>query len=187
MADYSRHYEGSLIETYDFGWAKHIIDVGGGNGTFLADILNHTPHITGTVAERPEVGAQAINFLAARGLSSRCDVTETDMFSAVPAGGDLYILKRCLHNWPDPQARTVLTNISAVLPSHGRVLVIEGIIPTDSNALFNLLGDLMELALGGARERTEAEMSALFDSAGLSVTRSIRVSESVGIIEGGPS
>ena len=96
----------------------------------------------------------------ARGMSSRCDVTGIDMFQFVPAGGDLYTLKRCLHNSPDPQARKIsLENIRTVLPAHGKVLVIEGIIPAGPNALFNLLGDLQQLALGGARERAGGDAS----------------------------
>jgi hypothetical protein len=184
MADFSRHYEGQLTKAYDFGRARHIVDVGGGNGAFLVDVLAGIPQAKGTVAELPEVCAQATEYLAARGMSSRCDVAAIDMFQSVPAGGDLYILKRCLHNWPDPQARRILENIRAALPAHGKILVIEGIIPAGPNALFNLLGDLQQLALGGARERTEAEMADLFESAGLKVTRSIRASESVGMVEG---
>ena len=120
MADFSRHYERGLIDAYDFARAKHIVDVGGGNGTFLVDVLRHAPNARGTVAELPQIAPQARDFIAASGMDARCAVVETDMFASVPAGDDLYVLKRCLDNWPDAEDRKILENVRAVLPSQPR-------------------------------------------------------------------
>lgn len=38
----------ALRQNYNFKDAKHVVDIGGGVGSLLVDILRHEPHLTAT-------------------------------------------------------------------------------------------------------------------------------------------
>ena len=69
------------------------MDVGGGQGTLLAPILTAHPQIRGILFEKPHVIAMAQPIFEGAGLNERCEFVAGDFFAAVPAGGDVYLLK----------------------------------------------------------------------------------------------
>ncbi|RWS06194.1 methyltransferase-like protein, partial [Dinothrombium tinctorium] len=51
--EYTNARKARVIDKYDFSKFKHIVDVGGGNGAFLIEIMQNTPdHVHGTVFDR---------------------------------------------------------------------------------------------------------------------------------------
>jgi len=171
MAEYSQTMETGVIDTLDLSWAKRIVDVGGGDGTFLARILGKYPTASGVVAELAHVADGARQLIAARGLTERCEVAAIDMFAGVPGGADAYVLKRVLHNWNAEKSVTILRHCRAALRPGGRILIIDSMIPGSGRALFSSLGDLQGLGLGGASERTEEEFREICSAASLMVSR----------------
>jgi len=98
----------------------------------------------------------------------------------VPAGAQVYILKHVLHGYDDEQVVRILKNCRLVMPSEGRVLVIEFVLPNtvdraDPNLERCLMSDLNMLVVTGGKERTEVEWVRLLERAALQLLRVIRV------------
>jgi hypothetical protein len=87
------------------------VDVGGGHGRLLAAILAATPAAQGVLYDQPQVVADAPTLLQEHGIDARVRIERGSFFETVPAGGDLYVLKLIIHDWPDEQAVTILRNV----------------------------------------------------------------------------
>ncbi len=87
-----------LLPLLDHDWTGvgTVVDVGGGNGTLLAALLQDRPSMTGTVFDLPEVVEQAGPLLDAAGVSDRCTLTGGDFFASVPSGADAYVLAQII-------------------------------------------------------------------------------------------
>jgi hypothetical protein len=107
-----------------------------------------------------------------------------DFFTHVTAGGDLYVLKSVLHNWPDDRAVTILSNCREAMAGGGRVLVAERVVTEDGGPAEAALFDLNMLVVAGGRERTAAEYRELFAAAGLAVTRVVPTASPLSLVEG---
>ena len=95
--------DASVAAGYDFGAYPTIVDVGGGHGLLLAAILAATPGIRGVLYDLPTVVSPGSNILCSNGLADRVHIETGSFFDSVPAGGDVYVLKNILHDWPDEQ------------------------------------------------------------------------------------
>ena len=152
-----------------------VVDVGGGQGALLADLLTGAGSLRGLVADRPEVTAAATDAFAAAGLADRARAEPADFFVAVPSGGDVYVLSNVLHDWDDDQAVALLRTTRSALGPDGRLLVVENVLDapgrTPAQQRDVHLVDLHMLVLFGARERTQAEYDGLLTVAGFGPTR----------------
>ena len=179
----SRPDNTAVVSAYDFSKARTVIDVGGGQGTLLASILGANPHLRGTLYEKPHVIAMACALLEQAGLSERCELVSGDFFTAVPAGGDVYILKKVIHDWDDDQARTILRACRRSMSLDARLLLVELVVPTGNQQSHAKLLDLLMLVYAGGRERTEPEYHALLASAGFVLDRIIPTAGPVSVLE----
>jgi len=154
-----------------FPFAEHqtLVDVGGGDGTTLATVLAAHPALHGIVFDSEAGAAQAADVLAARGIDARAKVATGDFFAAVPAGGDLYLLKNVLHDWDDEPAGRILRNCRAEIPSTGRLLIVEPTLLPDSPAN-DYLDDLNMMVNLGGRTRTRHEFEQVCTAAGFELT-----------------
>ena len=151
--------------------ARTVVDVGGGAGTLLAEVLRERSEIGGVLLERPGMLEHARGYLAEQGVADRCELVEGDFFASVPAGGDVYVLKSVLHDWDDERCVAILQRCRAAMAPPARLAIIELLLPqhmtTGGPMLHAALLDLIMLAYAGGRERTEAEFTQLLDQAGL--------------------
>lgn len=166
----------ALTKAYDFSEVRRIVDVGGGHGKVIAAILRAYPRLKGTVFDLPNVVEGASPLLASEGVSDRCDVVAGNMFDAVPAGGDAYLLSHIIHDWDDIRAAKVLQACREAIPANGKVLILDRVMPEvvepHSIAEANHLLDLtMMLRTPGGRERTANQFQALLSTAGLRLRR----------------
>jgi hypothetical protein len=165
----------ALATTYDFAPFHHVMDIGGGYGVTLTAILNAFPGLRGTLFDRPDVAADARTRLAAAGLGGeRVTVVGGDFFEGVPAGGDVYVLSRVLHDWDDDKAVRILTSCRRALSERvrGRVVIVDAILGEhvhDQPAAVRM--DLHMLTLASGRERTAAEFESLLRAASLHIAR----------------
>ncbi|GAA1824416.1 methyltransferase [Luedemannella flava] len=171
MAQHSRLLATVLAEAYDFSSARLIVDVGGGDGTFLAGVLSEWPDASGIVYDLPYVADAARKQLAGAGLGERCSFVGGDMLRDVPPGADAYLFKGVIHNWPDHDAVTVLRHCRQAMTADGRVLLIDWLVPTGDTAHPSKLIDLSMLLVYGGRERTREEFVGLLAEAGLRLER----------------
>ena len=188
MSERTAAYAPSVAATCDFSDLRKVIDVGGGKGTLLVEILRRHPHLQGIVFEAPAVAARAEAVLDAADLGDRCEVLAGDFFTAVPPGADCYILANVLHDWDDARAVEILGNCRRAMAGAGRVLIVERLIPDDpADAVPTLLSDINMLILTGGQERTNDEYGGLLAAAGLRLTAVRRVAAPYGVIEGRPA
>jgi hypothetical protein len=177
----------ALAAAYDFTPIKNLADLGGGTGAVLTAVLHANPHLHGALVELPATLPQARRLIEARGLARRCDVIAGDFFASVPGGFDAYILGHVLHDWTDAQALPILNNCRRALPAHGRLLIVESVLPPGDTPHPGKLMDLLMLAVTGGVERTVAEFSKLLRAGGLEVTGITPISESQSVIEAIPA
>jgi O-methyltransferase domain/Dimerisation domain len=176
MAEHTRDTAPGVIAAADLSRFGTVVDVGGADGTLIAQVLRAHPQLSGVVFDLPTGLAATAGTLADAGVASRCRVVTGDFFVSVPAGADAYLLKQVLHDWDDERATAILRNVRAAVPPHGSVFVIERTVPEqvtpgDAAAIRDLLLDLHMLVATGGRERTEPEFERLLEAAGFEPAR----------------
>lgn len=186
MTGFSAAIVPAVLEAYDFGGIGTLVDIAGGHGAILMAILKKYPSMKGMLFDVEHVIAGAKPRIAQEGLAERITTATGDFFKAVPAGGDAYIMKHIIHDWDDPKATAILTNIRSVLPKTGRVILIESVIPTGNEPGLGKIMDLEMLVMPGGRERTEAEFRALFAGAGFDLTRVVPTQSPLSVVEAKP-
>jgi hypothetical protein len=183
MANLTDGIKGGAIASYDFSGADTIVDVGGADGALLARILEATPGTNGVVLDLPHVIAEAESTLKGYGLGERLTAAGGDFFDAVPGGADTYLLSMVLHDWNDADATRILSNIRAAAGPGSRVLALELVMPTTDEPHMSKMIDLTMLGMLNGRERTDDEMRALFEGAGLSYERSVPTPTPISMVE----
>jgi SAM-dependent methyltransferase len=174
----------SVADTYDFSDVRTLVDVGGGKGTLLAEILRRHQHLHGVLLETPPVADRARAVLAAV-AADRWEVVAGDFFERVPDGADCYVMANVLHDWDDSRAIKILSNCRRSMATGGRVLIVERLIPEDGgDPIVTLLSDINMLVITGGRERTNAEYGTLLEAAGLKLGKIEPVTFPYGVIEG---
>ncbi|MEO0328225.1 MAG: methyltransferase [Pseudomonadota bacterium] len=159
-----------VIACYDFSNFESLMDVGGGQGTFLANVSKAAPHLNLRLFDLPEVVAMAEN----HGISSELP-TGTKFYGGsffeddLPKGADLISLIRILHDHDDEPAQVILEKIYAALPVGGKLLLAEpmstgGHAARIADAYFNFY----LYAMGSGRPRTPVEISKMMKLAGFS-------------------
>ena len=172
-----------IAERYDWGRFGHIVDVGGGDGTVLAEIMQRHPDVRGTVVELPPTAAAAAERFATAGLQHRAATVPGSFFDALPSGADAYVLSDILHDWDDPHAAAILARCAAAAGPHGRVVVIEPILGegTDTQQ------DLFMLMCFAGRERDVDGLAALAAEHGLALLETVAVAEGRTLLEFRPT
>lgn len=155
-----------VVAAYDFSTAKTVVDVGGGGGLLLTEILKGNPGSRGILFDLPATVADARAFVTASEVSDRCDLVGGDFFKAVPSGADLYILKSILHDWYDEPASAILKTVRAASRPDSLLLVIERILEGPNEGAAAKLSDLNMMVAAGGQERTREEWERLFAGAG---------------------
>jgi len=164
-----------ILTAFDFSTAGKIVDVGGGAGTLLIEILRAHPAATGCILDLPRCEAAARQAIADADVASRVDFLAADFFMGLPRGFDTIVLKSVLHNWDDARSAALLAECRRSLGRAGRVVIIERLLTSDSNArgavASTALSDLNMLLGPGGCERSESAYRRLATDAGLTVVR----------------
>jgi hypothetical protein len=139
-----------------------VVDVGGGNGSLLVQLIQRHPELRGIVFDLPETVRDESAF------GDRLQFVAGSFFDSVPVG-DAYVLSGILHDWPDDDAARILRTIRAAAPPHARLLINESVIKPGNDADGAKWLDLLMLVLAGGRERDEKQWHALLEGAGFRV------------------
>lgn len=158
-----------LIDSADWQSIRAVVDVGGGSGYLLAEILRAHPALRGTLVDLPRTVTRAAQVLQSAGVADRAAVVGQSFFDPLPAGADLYILKNVLADWPDAEATTILRRCAEAARPHGRVVAFTGVVPGEEAS-----PELLMMILVGGRGRTLDEFRAMAREAGLEMTASGR-------------
>ncbi|WP_219469083.1 methyltransferase [Nonomuraea rhizosphaerae] len=164
-------YAADAVSAYDWSGVRHVVDVGGGTGALLAEVLSVAPDIRATLVDLPDTVERGRQHLAGRGLDKRCAFAGQSFFDPLPAGGDAYVLSGVVHDWDDEAAVRILRRCAEAAGQDGRIIMIEsqGGGPGADPAMFAEM-NLRMLVLSGGRERTVDQYGALATRAGLTLT-----------------
>jgi O-methyltransferase domain/Dimerisation domain len=185
MSERTAAFAPSVATGHDFSDTRTVVDLGGGHGTLLLEILRRHPHLEGVLFELPAVANRARAEIEKADVADRCEVIAGNFFRRFPEGGDCYILANVLHDWNDSEATAILTNCRRAMGKHGSVLIVERRIPqTDGDPIPALLSDINMLVITGGRERTDDEYAQLLEAAGLRLAGITPATFPYGMIEG---
>ena len=169
MAKRTEEYSLAVSELPVLKGARVIVDVAGGEGRLLADLLTANPSARGIVFDLASIAGQSLRLIKELGLSDRCRFQPGDMFAEVPPGGDVYLLKWVLHDWNDERVLRILTNVRRAMTKDARVVIIERLMPDPVVVGHPLIqADLNMLVLNGGAERTRLQYELLLAQADLS-------------------
>lgn len=154
-----------IAAAYPWGSLGYVVDVGGGNGRLLVEILTAHPELRGTVVDLAGPAARAREVFAAAGLGDRADAEAGSFFDALPSGAGGYVLSGVLHDWDDEAAVRILRRCADAVPDDGKVVVVED---GDGGAP-DTEGDLRMLCYVGGRDRSLEQLRGLAGEAGLRV------------------
>lgn len=161
------------MENIDLSECATVCDVGGGYGGVLCRLLDIHPHLEGTLFDLPSVLADEQRLWGSKlGVEDRCRYVAGDMFEKVPHA-DAYILKAILHDWPDDDCMTVLSNIHDAAADDARLFVGDFVIPEEDPPPEVVDMDLWMMVETGGRERTRSEFESLFERTGWSIDQII--------------
>ena len=183
MAAFSELENPHIAAAYDFPPGARVVDVGGGRGGFIAEVLRAHPSVRGVLYDLPEVVRDAA-YLRAGAVAGRCDILAGSFFENVPNGADVYVVKRILHDWSDETCVRILANIRRAMPAGSRVLAIDAVLAPRGTSDMNKVSDLVMMVVCPGRERTEQEFDDLFAAAGIRLTRVVLTPSSLSIVEG---
>lgn len=178
-------------KAYDFPAGAKVTDVGGGDGTLLANVVAEHPGLSGTLLDTAAGVAKSQQTFDSVGVADRCTAIAGDFFQTVPAGSDVYLIKSVLHDWDDDAAHDILVNCRLALPEHGRLLILEPILDrstTGSGTVYSRLSDLNMMTALGGRERTREDFEILCVGAGLEVVQVRKLERfDISMIEAAPA
>ena len=150
------------------GWTgiRSIVDVGGGAGAFLADVLRRRPGLHGTLVDLPTTVAGAASLLETAGVTDRVTVSGQSFFDPLPAGADLYVLRRVLPDWKEPDQLRVLRRCADAMQPSSRLVVFGGVLPPHVGRSVTF-----EALVVGETKQPLSVFQEMVRSAGLEVSR----------------
>jgi hypothetical protein len=152
------------LAALDWRGDETVVDVGGGNGSLLVELLRGQPGLRGIVFDLPET----VRDEAA--LGDRCTFVAGSFFESVPEG-DVYVLSTILHDWDDERAAAILRTIRAAAVPGTRLLVMDAVVAAGNEPHGAKWLDLLMLVLLDGRERDEAQWRALLLTGGFEPVR----------------
>ena len=168
---------------YDFTSFGTIVDVGGGHGQLLGLMLGAAPAADGVLLERAALIGDAERHLREVGVLDRCRLEAGSFFDAVPGDGDLYVLRRVVHDFDDKEATALLTTLRRHMPTGATLLLMESVVPPGDGPDFAKSLDLDMLVFVGGRERTGQQYAALLERAGFRMTRVVPTISTISLVE----
>ncbi len=173
----------AVHDAYDFSKIGTLADIGGGNGSQLIALLQSHPTMKGILFDLPHVIDRAKAQIESAGLSNRCRLVAGDFFQNVPDGADAFFMRHIIHDWDDEKSLTILRNCHKAMPAHGKLLLVESVIPPGNEPFGGKFLDLVMLLIPGGKERTKSEYQTLFEKAGFTLSKIVPTSTEVSIIE----
>lgn len=161
-----------IIDAYPMGRHRHLLDVAGGEGVFLARVAERIPQLQLSLFDLPPVAERARARLLETGLEQRVSVASGDLLrDALPVSADLVTLVRVIHDHDDEHALQILTRCRAALAPGGTLLVAEPMAETKGAEALSAYFGFYLRAMGQGRPRSVAELSALLARAGFEGAR----------------
>lgn len=155
-----------ILDAYDFGKHRRLMDVGGGDGAFLIAAARRFAHLDLVLFDVPAVAEFAVAKLKDARLAHRASVTGGDFLKDLPRGADVVTLIRVLLDHDDEGALAILKAVRAALPQDGALVVAEPMAETQGAEKVAAYFSFYLMAMGRGRPRSERGLRALIHAAG---------------------
>ena len=152
-------------------------------GALLEGVLAAYPSLSGAVFDLPHVVAGADQALASSPARRRIQPVAGDMFDSVPSGGDVYLLKSVLHDWPDEDCESILRVCRAAMSPSSALLIVERLLAGPNEGADTKFSDLNMLVMTGGRERSEDQFIRLLERSGLQHARTLDTDSPWSVVE----
>ena len=164
-----------ILEAWPMTRHRRLLDVGGGEGVFIAQAAASAPNLQLQLFDLPPVAARAQEALARRGLANRVEcIGGSFLRDPLPRGADIISLVRILHDHDDESALALLQAVHAALPSGGTLLIAEPMAGTPgAEPIGDAYFGFYLLAMGRGRARRPEELKQLLEAAEFAQTRVI--------------
>ena len=177
---------GAVLDAYSYDGIQVLADVGCGSGIVLMETLKRYPSLRGMFFDQAHVLQRTAADVRAAGLEDRCELLAGSFFEAIPAGADAYSMRHIVHDWTDDLCVRILANIRKVIPAHGRLLIIEAVVPEGNGPSLSKLFDMIMMVCPDGMERTEAEYRKLLAAAGFTLHSVTPTLSPVSVIDARP-
>lgn len=188
MGELSRQANADLARFVDFSWVNHVVDVGGGDGTNLIELLRRWPHLRGTVFDAATVCEIARRNIAFAGVGDRLDAVAGDCFvDPFPSGADCFLFAHFFTMWGEQTDRGLLKKAYEALPSGGKIIVFNMMQRDDETGpLSAAIGSpyFLTLATGEGMLYTWREYKSWMKDAGFTRVKSQRLLRDHGAVIG---
>ncbi|MFI2211515.1 methyltransferase [Streptomyces sp. NPDC020141] len=158
-----------LPRVHDFSGARTVVDIAGGTGALLREVLRASPGARGVLFDQAHVIAAARDVIGDAAPADRISYATGDYTESIPVGGDVYLWSRILHSRSDDSCVDLLKRCRDAMTPDGTVIVLERTIPPTGETSLGLWFDLQMMVLVGGSERSESQYAELFDRAGLAL------------------
>ncbi|WP_194847949.1 methyltransferase [Candidatus Neptunochlamydia vexilliferae] len=169
-----------ISQIIDFTKHRSLLDVGGGKGALMIQLLKSYPHLQGILFDLPNVIEQV---KIPKELQLRMKSEGGDFFNVWPPFGvESALLSRVLHDWSDQEAIHILKSLFSVLSNAptSRIYIIENILSC-SGGHGGLL-DLNMLVMTGGKERTVEQFKELLKKGGFELEKALSLNEVASIL-----
>ncbi len=157
------------LDAFSLRGRRRLLDVGGGEGVFLAAAAARYPELELMLFDLPAVAERARARLAEEGLMNRAVVQGGDFLrDLLPLGADVISLVRIVHDHDDASALALLRNVRRALPPDGVLLIVEAMSGVEGAEPLDAYYGFYTLAMGRGEPRTVAEIGELLRRAGFS-------------------
>ena len=153
-----------LLDDAEWATVRTVVDVGGGTGSLLAEVLRAHPSVRGILVDLPRTVARSAEVFKAAGVADRVTAVAQSFFDPLPGGCDRYMLKNVLGDWPDRESTLLLRRCAEAAGQNGRVQILGGVTADSQSS-----PELLMLVLVGGKNRTVPEFEALAQTAGLKI------------------
>jgi demethylspheroidene O-methyltransferase len=165
-----------VIDSYNFNQHQCLLDVGGGQGTFISLLSQRVKHLQFQLFDLPGVAQLAQEKIDETLGAGRVQCFGGDFFNhPIPSGADLVTLIRVIFDHDDARVKQLLRSIYQSLPSGGKLLVAEPMANTeDLPAMGQAYFGFYLLAMGRGRPRSSQEIKDFLIEAGFKRTKLVK-------------
>ncbi len=190
MSFFTNHSVDALLDAYDFSRFDTVMDVGGGQGGLIAQIVKRYG-CNGMLFDVPYVAATAPAYLEQQGIELEAiKIITGDVFQEVPTGADAIVMKYFISAWNDEDAAKILHNCKKALPPHGRIVLLQAFVPdidepktAPDGIMPGIFAVQINVAVPGGGWRTKKHFQALFEQCGFQLEQVVDTTTNLSAME----
>jgi len=176
----------AVLAAYNYEGISTLADIGCGNGSVMIATLKKYPSLRGILFDQGHVLERTAQDVKAAGLAERCILSSGSFFDSVPSGADAYTMRHILHDWSDGRCKQILDHVRKVIPSPGRLLIIEAVVPEGNDPSPSKMFDILMMMFPDGMERTQSQFRDLLEASGFRLAGITPTQSPVSVIEARP-